>query len=421
MIEELKRPGQAPRRVKTSARIKTRMRALAASGLGCLAILGAVPAHGTDELMVMMTRPSAGKAVFGSVEISADILQDPQDAASDPVVAVDFFVDDRFVDRLSAPPWTTRHDVGERPVAHRFEVVATTKSGKTASAVLESRAVRVDLEIESALQQLYITVERRGERVEGLGRDDFRIFDDGEPQRTVTSEGGDVPMAALVLVDASDSMHGGRLKAATAGASAFVDGMHKLDQAQMLLFSDRILHQTPFTSFPEVLKAGLSGVEADGGTSLDDHLFIALERLESLQGRRVVILLSDGVDVSSLLRMEDVDRVARRSEALIYWIRPGGAAKEGRIYTAWRDDDQHRRELELLERMVERSGGRIVDVKSVQEAEPAFEKILAELRRQYVVGYYPNRDLGDGAWHKVEVKVNGDGLHVRAREGYVDR
>lgn len=371
--------------------------------------------------MVMMTSPAPGKALFGPVEITADVLQDASEAETDPVVSVDFFVDDRFVDRLSSPPWTTRFDVGERPVAHRFEVVATTRSGKTASAVLKSRAVRVDLEIESALQQLYITVERGTRRARNLEREDFRVFDNGKAQEIVTFEGGDVPMAALVLVDASDSMHGSRLKAATAGAAAFVDGMQPLDQTQLMLFSDRILHQTPFTSFPEVLKAGLSGVEADGGTSLDDHLFIALERLESLQGRRVIILLSDGVDVSSLLRMEDVERVAKRSEALIYWIRPGGAARSGRIYSAWRDAEQHAAELDLLERMVERSGGRIVDVGSVREAKPAFEKILEELRQQYVIGYYPTQDLGDGAWHTVEVKVKGEGLKVRAREGYVDR
>ena len=369
-----------------------------------------------EDLMVMMTSPPAGEALFGDVEIAVDLFASDED----PVVSVDFFVDDRFVDRLTSPPWTTRHNVGERPMAHRFEVVATTRSGQTATAVLLSRQLQVGFEVESALQQLYITAERQGQRVSGLKAEDFTILDNGKGQNIVTFEGGDAPMAALVLVDASSSMYGGRLRAATAGAGAFVDGMNKLDQAQLMLFSDRILHQTPFTSFPDVLKAGLSGVQADGGTSLNDHLFVALERLASRQGRQVIILLSDGIDVSSLMRMEEVAEIARRSQALVYWIRPGRGAKEGRVYSAWRGADEHARELEILEQLVRRSGGRIVDVKSVRQAKPAFEKILEELRQQYVIGFYPTDDKNDGSWHKIKVKVKSPQVDIRVREGYLD-
>ncbi len=382
--------------------------------LGCLLIGSAVGA--ADDMMVTVLKPEAGQLLFGEVEISVEIFE----IEGDPVNSVDFFVDDQYIDRLRSAPWSTRHDVGDKPVPHRFEVVATTASGKTASAVLVSKGVRVHLEVESALQQLYITVERDGRRVTNLDRGQFRVLDDGKEQQIVTFEGGDVPITALIMVDASDSMRGSRLRSALAGAGAFVDGMHALDQAQLLLFSDRIVHQTPFTNFPEVLKAGLSGVEADGGTSLDDHLFVAMERLEAHQGRRVIILLSDGIDVSSLLRMQDVERSARRSQALIYWIRPGTLAPGGRLYSAWRGDKEHRQELDMLETMVTRSGGRIVGVRTVREARPAFEKILQELREQYVIGYYPTVDRGDGAWHKVEVKTRQRGLDVRAREGYLD-
>ena len=74
----------------------------------------------------------------------------------------------------------------------------------------------------------------------------------------------------------------------------------------------------------------------------------------------------------------------------------------------------------MLEKMVQRSGGRVVGVRSVREARPAFEKILKELREQYAIGYYPTVDQGDGSWHDVAVKVKGSGLDVRAREGYLD-
>jgi len=373
-------------------------------------------AGGAEETLVMVKQPAAGKVLFGEVEFSADLFE----VDGDPVVMVDFFIDDRFVDRLKSAPWIVRHDVGDRPVPHRFEIVATTKSGQTASAVLMSRGLDVGLEVESALQQLYITVERNGERVLGLDREVFTVYDNNKRQKTVTFEGGDVPIAALILVDASDSMRGPRLKAALAGASAFIDGMQPLDQAQLVLFSDRVLHQTPFTNFPEVLKAGLSGVKATGGTSLDDHLFLAMERLQTHQGRRVIILLSDGIDVSSIMRMEDVEKSARRSQALLYWIRPGRLGPGEGFNSAWRGSKEHRAELEMLDAMVRRSGGKVVGVRSVREALPAFEKTLRELREQYVIGYYPTQDLGDGSWHEVEVRANDRSLKVRAREGYLD-
>lgn len=368
-----------------------------------------------ESATVLITEPRAGIAVFGEVQFSVDVLTE----ADNPATAVEFFVDDQFVERLSKPPWTVIHDVGESTGGHQFEAVATLADGETVSATLMSRETRVDLSVESALQQLYVTVERQGRRVLDLTKKDFQVLDQGEAQTLVTLEGGDVPLTALIMVDASQSMSGKPLRAALAGAGAFVDQMRRLDQAQVMLFSDRILHQTPFTSFPDVLTAGLSGIEARGGTSVDDHLYVGLDRLRGVEGRRVLILLSDGVDVSSLLRMTDVERAARWSQALIYWIRPRGNSRA--FHTAWRSAKEHEEELELLARLVKRSGGKIVEMASQDDAVPAFKKIMEELRQQYAIGYYPTVDQGDGAWHEVDVNVRGAGLTVRAREGYIDQ
>ena len=118
--------------------------------------------------------------------------------------------------------------------------------------------------------------------------------------------------------------------------------------------------------------------------------------------------------------MQDVEKSARRSQALIYWIRPGTLGPGEGFNSAWRGSKEHREELEMLEAMVRRSGGKVVGVRSVREALPAFEKTLRELREQYVIGYYPTQDLGDGSWHEVDVRVSGRSLDVRTREGYLD-
>ncbi|HEX9730657.1 MAG TPA: VWA domain-containing protein [Thermoanaerobaculia bacterium] len=377
-----------------------------------LAVLGASMA-GAEDLYVTITRPPPGVPVFGEVEIAAEVV--PEDGAS-----VELFVDGRFVDRRDEPPFAARVDVGEESVEHRFEAVARRRDGAAGSALLVTPALRVDEAVELRLRQLYVTVSRGGERVLDLARDELEVLDDGEPQRLVTFERGDVPLTALLLVDASASMRGAPLAAALAGAEAFVRAMQPLDRAQLLLFADRVIHATPSTGFAAVLAAGLRGAAAEGGTAINDHLYLALRMLDARQGRRVIVLLSDGVDVASVLGVRDVAWAARRSQALVYWIRLGAPDPRERHFSAWRDAAEHRAEREGLAELVAATGGRVVSLAAIDEAAAAFAGVLAELREQYVLGYYPTREAGDGEWHDVKVRVTRPGLAVRVRDGYLD-
>lgn len=384
----------------------------------CLVCVTSAAIAGDFDVWIASPEPSV--PVFGEVEIVAEILgRDDAEMAE-----LQFFVDGQSVGVLSRPPWRWNHDVGDANASHRFEVVAVARDGERASALLTSPQIRVDEEVELGLRQLYVTVTRRtdgaDERVAGLARDQFIVRDVGVRQHVVTFEGGDVPMTAVVLVDASDSMRGDRLRAALAGAEQMFRRLGPLDRAKLLLFSDRVVHATPFTSFPDVLRAGLRGVRASGGTALDDHLYLALHELEQQQGRRVIILLSDGIDVASFLRMEEVLELSRRSRTLVYWVRPGPSREKNRIYTAWRGEKEHRAELKQLSQMVQETGGRLVPLTSLDGIGDAFDLIMDELRDQYVLGYYPSRKRGEGEWHEVNVDVKLRGVEVRARQGYVE-
>ena len=184
------------------------------------------------------------------------------------------------------------------------------------------------------------------------------------------------------------------------------------------MFSDHIVRATEFTGFREVLTAALFDVMATGPTALNDYLYVGLKQLERQQGRRVVLLLTDGVDSASALEMKDVLLYGERSSSLVYWLRlPTPGAK---ISSAWRDAEGYRKELAQLEDLVVRSGGRVLDLAGVEEAAEAFAEVLGELRGQYVLGYYPTTRADDGSWHPVKVRVTGPGLKVRTRRGYVD-
>ncbi len=202
--------------------------------------------------------------------------------------------------------------------------------------------------------------------------------------------------------------------------------MAGLDQTKVMVFSDQLLSTTPFTDSPHVLSAGLRAATARGGTALNDHLYAAVKLLEHRQGRRVIVLLSDGIDTHSVLSMDQVAETTRRSQALIYWIRlrrhlgdlPGDQGLN--ISSAWRSPRQYRQQLRLLESTVEDSGGRIVGVDSPADIHPVFVGILEELRRQYAIGYYPSDSSNDGRWHDIRVDVSIPGVRIRTHRGYVD-
>lgn len=390
----------------------------AASGrLAVLAGLVVAPwlATGAVALDLVVLEPAPGVPVLGPVDVAVEVLSEL------PVESVEIRLDGRTLATLTEPPYRLRVDVGAREGGHRFEVIARDASGATVRRVVETPTIQVDEELELQLQQLYVTVTRGEDRVLDLARETFAVRDDGETQSLVTFEQGDVPMTALLLIDASESMRGQRLDTALAGARTFLRGLAPLDQAALWLFSDRLLHASPVTGFTAVLEAGLSRVRARGGTALNDHLYLALQELARHQGRRVVVVLSDGVDVASVLSMEGVRQAARRSEAMVYWIRPGGHRSDARAYrSAWRDQEEYRRELTELEALIAASGGRVVPLDARDEIPAAFSAVLEEIRDQYVLGYYPTRNLDDGSWHRIQVRVDRSGLDVRVREGYLD-
>ncbi|MEE8139218.1 MAG: hypothetical protein V3T81_10195, partial [Thermoanaerobaculia bacterium] len=110
----------------------------------------------------------------------------------------------------------------------------------------------------------------------------------------------------------------------------------------------------------------------------------------------------------------------RRSRSIVYWIELHEKSVAAGAISPWRNSAQHAAEREGLRRLVRVSGGRVVAIDSEEQAVEAFHDILVELRRQYVLGYYPKVNRGDGRWHSVRVRVRRPGVRLRTRGGYVD-
>lgn len=382
-----------------------------------LLALGALAAA-PGGLSVNLTYPPAGEPVFGAVELRAEVRP-----GAAPVQKVEFYLDGLRVGVVDKPPYRLLVDAGQQNTEHKIEVVAYDASGATATASVRTGAIQSDLQVDVALRQLFVTVERGDKPVLNLEKGSFEVYDDGDRQQVVTFARGDIPFTAVLAVDASGSMIGGRIDTALDAARSFARSMKRLDECKLLLFSDRMLGETPFTGSPTILTLGMENVKARGGTAINDATYVALKRLEPRTGRKVVILLTDGIDMESVLSMERAQALARTDTVVLYWlqVQEGDYEIPAAFSSWWRKEDDHQRELNLLRKTVLDSGGRIDTVRSAKELPAALDRLLQELRDQYVLGYYPSKTRGSGAWHDLEVKVRDRSMKVRTHRGYVEK
>ncbi len=384
--------------------------------LGLIISTGALSA---SDLDVWIDHPVGDQFVADTVQL---VIAVSGEQSANAVVEV--IVDGESIGTLVKPPYTVNVDVGNENVEHEFTVVAKAPGGYTARTSVRTPKLHVDDALKLTLQQFYVTVGGSRGRVLDLERSDFRVTEEGVDQEIVTFERGDVPLTSVLLLDCSLSMKGEPLKAALEGASLFLDGMTEYDETMVMLYSDRLLRSSSFEGDPEKLASTLTDVSANGGTAVNDHLYLALKRLDERQGRSVAVLFTDGTDVHSVLEMADVAEKVRESQALIYWVylrlRPGESEDKVPGYMAtWRNLAATETEFRRLRSAVEESGGRVQVVDHLEDLDDAFVGIMKELREQYVIGYYPSDQSKDGDWREVKVRVKRSGTRVRAREGYV--
>ncbi len=378
---------------------------------GC-ALLATAPARAA--VAVRIVTPAPDQPVFGQVAFEVQV------SGTEAIDHVDLLVDGKPAGTVRRPPYRLMVDVGDDNREREFRAVAHAVGGATAEAKLVTLPVRIDEQMSLRLQQLFVTVTQGNARTLNLGAQDFHVVDNGDAQTIVTFDKGELPITAVLLLDSSESMRGELLAAAESGARAFIGGMRPLDEAMLALFSDQLLRVTNFTSDHAALEAALTGVEARGGTAVDDFLYMSLKMLEGRQGRRVVVLLSDGSDVNSVLSMSDVLRKAKASQSLIYWLQLDGGEKHKSYTSSWRGHAENDKDYRQLERAVDESGGRVQRIERTSDIEGVFRGIMQELREQYAIGFYPSNVKNDGSWHNVKVSVDQSGCRVRAASGYVD-
>jgi Ca-activated chloride channel family protein len=276
---------------------------------------------------------------------------------------------------------------------------------------------RTDLVVLSAT-----AVDRKGRPVTDLRREEFRVYEDGRPQRLDHfSLGRESGARLLVLVDASGSMSG-QLKTASArmAVTQILAALSPQDEVALAGFDHRYFGLVPFTSDRQKVLRAFDDLETFGSTGLHDALDKAAKDLASHgEGRRAVVVVTDGVDTASQNRPEDVIARSRALDVPIYAVSvvsplddPGSERFAGKERPAAAVAG-----AQLLERYADHSGGAAFVVSDFGGLRTAADRIAYELKHQYRLGYDPPE--GPSRFRRVEVRTTRKGVQVRTRSGYV--
>lgn len=322
--------------------------------------------------------------------------------------------------------------------------------------VSEGDVVRID----TAFVTVPVSVlDRQGRFVPNLDKKDFRVFENGVEQPIAFFEPTEKPFTVALLLDTSAStrFHLWEIKEA---AIAFAKQLRPQDRVLVVTFSDEVLLLTEATNDLNVVSTVID-VNTNPGSSTrlyDAVNLVVSERLNKIEGRKAIVLFTDGVDTSSYMATyESTLREAEELDALIYPIQydttdymramqgagsvtvtttvnngpfGGGTTSTRQVYgvpnngqplPGSRKEDYERADQYLIA-MAERTGGRLHKANDTTQLAQAFSSIAEELRRQYSLGYYPqNATAQSDARRQIKVSVDRSNVAVRARNSYLRR
>jgi Ca-activated chloride channel homolog len=257
---------------------------------------------------------------------------------------------------------------------------------------------------------IYATVvDATGRLVPDLQRDDFIILEDGKPVDITLFSNEPQPFTAVVMLDTSASMTA-NLDLLNAAAEQFVMRLLPVDRARVGAFNDKIQLSDAFTNDRDSLIADLKDLQFGNPTRLNDAIGASLDALERIDGRRVVLMFTDGEDTASKVGFRTVLDRARNEEVMVYSI-----GLESEFFNGVRL--QRSRPSRDLRKISDETGGGYFELKKTDELSPTFTRVAQELRSQYLLGFTPS--TLDGKPHRLEVRLKRPGLNARARKSYV--
>ena len=256
-------------------------------------------------------------------------------------------------------------------------------------------------------------VDKKGGLVTDLTRDDFEVREDGQLQTVTLFARGDAaeeaapPLHLGLLFDTSGSME----ESIGFSRSASIKFLNTVQEAKDITLVDfdtevRVVRYGQH-DFPRLVER-IRKRKPDGNTALYDALGVYLDGSSSEEGRRTLVLYTDGGDTSSVMSYGDAQTLLRASDITLYAI-----GFLSHLSQSLQMDQRMK-----LRTLAELTGGLAFFPTVIKDLDPTYEKIAAEIRSQFTLGYLSSNTKLDGTWRKVEIKVTRPGVKVRTRQGY---
>jgi VWFA-related protein len=369
------------------------------------ALLIAVHVSAQSPPKLEVTSPVDGAYVSGMVVIEAILV--PL-AAEGGIARMTFFADGVTVCAVSRRPYKCSWNAGPALRAHQIRVVVDMKDGTRLVRTVRTRGVDVGESAGVTAVKVTATVkDGAGRFVRGLTPADFTVSEAGVPQRITgfAAEHADVSLA--LTLDTSGSMSGA-LPRVKELAKAFLRPLPPSWPTPVLAFDNSVFVISPAGSPPEERDRMIDLLQSWGGTALYNAVLRSLREVEAGEGRKAVVVFTDGEDRHSTIDPGDVRRAIEGSDAVVYFVASGAAA-------------QNRQMMALVEELATISGGRVLRGRNDADLAAAFDEVREEIRNQYLLTYVPTKLEAKGTWRPLRVKATCRGCRVRARTGYIVR
>jgi Ca-activated chloride channel family protein len=271
------------------------------------------------------------------------------------------------------------------------------------------------LKVDVKLVNVFVTVtDEHGRPVGSLKKDNFALKEDGQEQKiAVFQKESALPLSIVLAIDTSLSTRRDlqlELQSARRFASAI---LRPVDALSVYEFSEVVSEIVPFTSDMKRIDHGIDHPRLGAATALYDALYLGAQALESRQGRKVMVVITDGGDTVSKTDYKQALRAAQEAEAIVYSIIVVPVES-----SAGRDTGGEHALIQLSSD----TGGKYFYASSLPQLDAAFRQISDELRTQYLLAYYPSQKFSDSDFRRIQVNIAGvpesASYGVRHRTGY---
>ena len=353
--------------------------------------------------VLTIVQPTADVYLLGPTELVADVSPSTVHVAD-----VTFFVEGQQVCKVTSRPFKCSYDAGSSTGSRTVRVVATLAGGGRLVETVRTKGFNLahSVAVEAILVPVHVT-DDRGRFVQGLQQSQFKVLEDGVPQDVTSFLAENAPGSLLLALDISGSMGPavGELKSAT---SQFLQSLRPTDRVTLTGFSNSLFVLAPATADAAAREAALERLHPAGSTALYDSMIRGVELLKPQSSPRAMVVFTDGDDDASLATLDGVRLALQSNDVVLYFIAQGRADRDQALRTE-------------LTKLATETGGAAYFSSRMSSLQEHFANIVADLSHQYVLGYSPKRDLGDGAWRNINVQVDDRDrkLTVRARKGYL--